>query len=216
MTKKKPKAETPNKAAVEVKQPKDEPSDAALAQTVLSPSVQAASTIQLWQCELLDFKSLLDELKQQVEMVNSGDMKRPETMLLTQAHTLDSLFNKLAQKAYKQEYISQLETFLRLALKAQSQCRSTLETLATLKNPVIFAQQANIAHGSQQINNGIPSRAEEQAIAPNKLLRESPHATLDTGRTIETGAIDSPMETVAAVHRPENICKQGQSITQPL
>jgi hypothetical protein len=36
-----------------------------------------------------------------------------------------------------------------LALKAQSQCRATLETLAAIKNPqpVAFVRQANIAHG---------------------------------------------------------------------
>ena len=43
---------------------------------------------------------------------------------------------------------------MRLALKAQSQCRTTIETLTILKNPTtIFARQANIAQGSQQVNN---------------------------------------------------------------
>jgi hypothetical protein len=47
---------------------------------------------------------------------------------------------------------------MRLALKAQSQCRATLETLATVKNPpVLFAKQANIANGPQQVNNGTPA-----------------------------------------------------------
>jgi hypothetical protein len=42
---------------------------------------------------------------------------------------------------------------MRMALKAQSQCRQTLETLATIKNPpVVFARQANIAQGPQQVN----------------------------------------------------------------
>jgi hypothetical protein len=45
---------------------------------------------------------------------------------------------------------------MRLALKAQSQCRATIETLAEIKNPqpVAFVQQADVAHGPQQINNG--------------------------------------------------------------
>jgi hypothetical protein len=39
--------------------------------------------------------------------------------------------------------------------KAQNQCRMTLETLSTIKNPpVVYAKQANIAHGPQQVNNG--------------------------------------------------------------
>ena len=40
---------------------------------------------------------------------------------------------------------------MRMALKAQNQCRMTLETLATIKNPpVVFAKQANTAQGPQQ------------------------------------------------------------------
>jgi hypothetical protein len=32
--------------------------------------------------------------------------------------------------------------------------RMTLESLATIKNPpVVYARQANIAHGPQQVNN---------------------------------------------------------------
>jgi hypothetical protein len=43
---------------------------------------------------------------------------------------------------------------MRLALKAQGQCRATLETLAVLKNPpTVFAKQANIAAGAQQVTN---------------------------------------------------------------
>ncbi len=45
--------------------------------------------------------------------------------------------------------------------QAQGQCRAALETPAPIKNPtVVFARQANIAHGPQQINNGMePARA---------------------------------------------------------
>ena len=40
---------------------------------------------------------------------------------------------------------------MRMAMKAQNQCRMTLETLATIKNPpVVFAKQANINNGGQQ------------------------------------------------------------------
>jgi hypothetical protein len=55
-----------------------------------------------------------------------------------------------------------LEAFMRMALRAQAQCRTTLETLANIKNaPVVFARQANVTTGPQQINNGTapPSRA---------------------------------------------------------
>ena len=73
-----------------------------------------------------------------------------------------------------------------MAFRAQNQCRMTLETLANIKNPpVVFAKQANISQGHQQINNCVPaSRAEENKNQQNKLLLEEAHyagTTLDTG-----------------------------------
>ena len=52
-------------------------------------------------------------------------------MLTAQAHTLDALFTALVQRAALNsgEYIGAADTYNRLALKAQSQCRATLETL---------------------------------------------------------------------------------------
>jgi hypothetical protein len=46
------------------------------------------------------------------------------------------------------------------------QCVRTLKVLGTLKNPpnVAFVKQANIAHGHQQVNYGVPA---ETAPAPN-------------------------------------------------
>ena len=70
-------------------------------------------------------------------------------MLLSQAHTLDALFNQLTQKAVAQGQMPRYEAFMKLAFKAQSQCRVILETLSTIKNPpVIFAKQANISTGN--------------------------------------------------------------------
>jgi hypothetical protein len=53
------------------------------------------------------------------------------------------------------DHLDASERFMRLALKAQSQCRSTIESLAEIKNPssVAFVKQANIAKGHQQVNN---------------------------------------------------------------
>jgi hypothetical protein len=56
---------------------------------------------------------------------------------------------------------SAAESYFKMALKAQNQCRMTLETLSNIKNPpVVYAKQANIANGPQQVNNG-PTRARE-------------------------------------------------------
>ena len=153
------KAATKPKHVVEVVCSKDDNFDDAVALTLTRPEVHAAVTIQQWQ-PLLDVNALSRTLALQIDDVNNGNMKRPEAMLLAQAHTLDQLFNTLAQRAHGRETVSSCETHLRLAFKAQNQCRTTLETLSNIKNPpVIFAKQANISNGHQQVNNGTPAPA---------------------------------------------------------
>jgi hypothetical protein len=85
-----------------------------------------------------------------------------------------------------------------MAMKAQNQCRMTLETLSTIKNPpVVYAKQANIAHGPQQVNNGtVPSRAEEKINSPNKLLEPSNEIPMDTGAPGTAGGSNSQVEAV--------------------
>jgi hypothetical protein len=83
-----------------------------------------------------------------------NDVSNCEAMLYSQAHALQAIFVDSLLQATKQEWFSNSEAHMRLALKAQSNCRATLETLATIKNPlVVFARQANIAQGPQQVNN---------------------------------------------------------------
>ena len=102
---------------------------------------------------------------------------------MNQATALQSLFARLTEKAFCEAHLPQFDGFMRMALRAQNQCRATLETLAALKNPpLVFAKQANIAHGNQQVNNGIPkpaahARAGENKIQQNELLTEVQHGT---------------------------------------
>src|ERR1017187_7567322 len=142
-----------------------------IAQLAVTPSLQAASTIKRWSSAVgdLDISGLIDELRQQAATASSGDLKRQEAMLAIQAHTLDTIFNELARRSSTNlgGYLEAADRYMRLALKAQSQCRATIETLAEIKNPrpVAFVNQANIANGPQQVNNcpdGIPARAQKK------------------------------------------------------
>jgi hypothetical protein len=152
--------------------PGDDPAELQ-ARSITRPTVQAAATIQ----EFADRKAeteltvnaLIDELQRHCDAANNGNLEREEAMLVAQAHTLDAIFNTLARRACGQEYLKNWETFMRLALKAQSQCRTTIETLAAIKNPqpLAFVRQANIATGPQQVNNGtaVPGAVREAAHA---------------------------------------------------
>jgi hypothetical protein len=136
-------------------------------------------------------------------------LKRAETLLTVQAHTLDAIFNELAQRAALNigEYLNACETYLRLALKAQSQCRATLETLAAIKNPtpVAFVKQANIAAGPQQVNNGatVP-RAREIKSTQTKLSGAANELRPDTRASTLTGRTDPQMAAVGAVDGTED------------
>lgn len=165
-----------------------------------SSSIQNTISVQAWGKFAGDANlgDLLDDLRTQVKDVVDGNMRPVETMLYGQALALQTIFTSLSRRAVHQDHLKQFQTHLTLALKAQSQCRATLEALAEIKNPrhVNIVQQANIAAGgNQQVNNtyaGMPSHTDAARTGnfqsePNELLtdnREAQHgATLDTGAT---------------------------------
>ena len=96
-------------------------------------------------------------LEETVAAVRRGELGDAEALLMAQAVTLNTIFARCAVQASRNlegQHLEGTERYLRLALKAQSQCRTTIETLAIVKNPTtIFARQANIAAGPQQVNN---------------------------------------------------------------
>jgi len=170
------KTEQGGKRVVEVPAEGSETKEAIQARTISNPTVRASVTVASFSNVFgdADLGALIGELQKQAKRVHGGDLKRAESMLMTQAHTLDAIFNELARRSALNmgEYINAAERYMRLALKAQSQCRATLETLSTIKNPpVVFAKQANIANGPQQVNNGQPAPACEKTVSEqNELL----------------------------------------------
>ena len=126
---------------------------------VLSPMVQSAVGIESWGkfAGEIDLAELLEGQREQFKKVQAGDMQPVEAMLYGQAKTLETIFTSLARRAASQEYLKQFQAYLGMALKAQAQCRATLEALAEIKNPrpVAFVKQANITNGPQQVNNGM-------------------------------------------------------------
>lgn len=193
--------------------PPDPEKAQASAKLFLSPSVNAAAVAIEYLKQPFgdeqDMGALVDCLSGSVKDVWAGDMRRAEAMLYGQATALQAIFTNLARRANSQQYLKHLETYLRLALKAQSQCRATLETLATIKaGPAIFARQANIAHGPQQVNNGLPAdkcaRAGETESAKTELLGASDGERLDTGTTSASGRSNPALETVGEIDGAEN------------
>lgn len=154
----------------------------------------------------IDVPGLLATLRDHTTAVNTGDLSRAEGMLINQADALQAIFVNLTERALRREYLAHMEVFMKLALKAQTQCRATLETLATIKNPpVVYARQANVTTGPQQINNGVdPARARENENPPNQLLGAANELHQDTRASGSTIADDSPLEAVGAIYGAKN------------
>ena len=187
----------------QVRRKRGESDRSAVARTVLHPATNAAHTAQVFSPVMapmeLDLPSLVDELADQCSAVSRGDMTRPEALLYSQAQSLDAIFHSLVGKAssnlsYNPE---KAERLMRLAFKAQAQSRTTVETLANLKNPrpVAYVTQANIGQ-NVQVNNGV---AREISSEPSR-LQEQAHERLDTGTACEGSAVDSHLEALGAVH----------------
>ena len=179
----------------------------------LLPTIQAAVAIAAYNnaSESLDLGELVNALAEQTRETVAGNMNRSEVMLTAQAHTLDAIFNNHARHAINAQHMNNLDRYLKLALRAQSQCRATWEALATIKNPPVmgYVRQANIAHGPQQVNNASAapdsgSRAGEKQDRPNKLLEEKDGERLDTGAAGKAGEVDSEMAPLGKVERTKN------------
>lgn len=180
------------------------------AQMLTSPEVAACRIQRAIQpknlADEIDVPGLLATLRGHATAVNAGDLSRAEAMLVNQANALQAIFVNLTERSMRQEYLAYMEALMKLALKAQSQCRATLETLATIKNPpVVYARQANVTTGPQQINNGLDhTRAWENQNTPNQLLGAVDELRQDTRASGSAVKDDPPLEAVGAIHGAKN------------
>jgi hypothetical protein len=222
MTRKKtPPAPKPSKAIPRRADDDPEVAHRNYAEAVTAPEVGAFRILSA--CEQPGLKGQLDTpamirlLKDRGEAVNGGDLSHAEQMLAAQATALQTLFVRLSERAMEQGHMPNIEGFMRLALRAQSQCRATLETLAAIKNPpVIYAKQINQTTGPQQINNGTsaPSRKREIEIEPNKLLEADDGKRMDTRAARAAVGADPIMATLGTLDRAEVGVGQGDRGTQ--
>jgi len=185
--------------------PKGEPESRTLKphELILSPSCQGAIGMDAWGkfAGATDLADMVKDLRERIDKIKAGDMSSVEAMLYTQAMTLQTMFTSLARQAASETGLKQYQAKLTFALKAQAQCRSTLEALAQVKNPTPYIRQANIANGPQQVNNGqqtaqTGSPAGNSQPLQNKLLEHQHGDTLEFGAQGAAGRANPHMATV--------------------
>jgi hypothetical protein len=190
---------------------------AEMAQSSISANTATTLTFSAGTFGKIDLTCLIDAMRDKVAKVQRGDMADMEALLVAQATALDAIFNEMARRAALNmgEYIKAADTYMRLALKAQSQSRCTVEALAEIKNPrpVAFVKQANIAHGPQQVNNGTLAHG-NNSISSNELSGAGNELLPDARASQVEGRIDRPLEAVGEIYGAANGGREGYQCSQ--
>jgi hypothetical protein len=148
---------------------------------------------------MLPVTSVVTAMTETAKRINANNLQEVEATLVSQATAMNIMFTELGRRAALNmgANLDASERYFRMALKAQNQCRMTLETLSNIKNPpVIYAKQANITNGPQQVNNH--AHAGENRNQPNKILEQSYDERMDGGTQSQTSVSNSELETVGA------------------
>lgn len=154
-----------------------------------------------------DLQGLAETSEKQARAIAADDFGSLEFMLLTQATALQAMFTDLALRAKGQDRLDAIQTMTTLALKCAAQSRQAITALAELRMPksVLFAKQANIAAGPQQVNNGLAalSRANESLDRPNELSGPTHELLQDARAQSAASGADPQVEAVGALDRAE-------------
>lgn len=104
--------------------------------------------------EPLPLADLVGVMGDEVRKASDGDLGLASRTLAAQAMALDTMFAELAQRAALNmgEYPQATERYLRLAFRAQTNCRTTLEALAKLHQPrEQIVRHVHVNEGAQAI-----------------------------------------------------------------
>ncbi len=127
-----------------VEQTENETGSQAMARKMLNPDFRNAFTASNFAEKVLGtsmetpgIMDYVDHMQAVTKAAHGGDIAMASRILAAQALTLDSMFTELGRRCALNmgEYINAAERYGRLALKAQSNCRATLEALAKLHQP---------------------------------------------------------------------------------
>jgi hypothetical protein len=182
-----------NREALTVTADPDKTSSRQLADIALDPAAHAAAATRMFTQSTFGaqdttdlFASMLDKGK----AAKSGDLGHYKAMLAAQADTLNSIFTEMARRAAVNmgEYIGATESYMRLGLKAQTQCRATIEALDSLTSGrVQTVKHVHVNEGGQAI---VADQFHQHSGGKeNGKSNEQPHATGTAG---ESAALPSP------------------------
>ncbi len=130
--------------SVNIQQAEDETDGQALARNLLEPHLRHGATAMAFASPVLSknvekpgIGDYVDHLDNACKKAEQGDLSLASRMLASQAMTLDAMFTEFGRRAALNvgEYPQAADRYAKLALKAQTNCRSALEALAKLHQP---------------------------------------------------------------------------------
>lgn len=141
MTKAKKPATAKNTLEIQAKDGDDR--DLLLAKVALAPGARHAATASNFAASLFSdnhqspIMASTAALGEKMAAAGRGDKAMASDILAAQAVVLDTMFTELARRSAANlgQYIDAADRYMRLALKAQANCRATLEALAKLHQP---------------------------------------------------------------------------------
>lgn len=175
---------TPKKQTLKVPAIEGKSDGRRLAEVSINPAAHSLVTVQQFTNKTFgehDVTDLFCAVSDKVKSISKGDLTEARAMLAAQAISLNAIFTEMARRAgiNMGDYLQATQTYLRLALKAQAQSRSTIEALDRLTNGhVQTVKHVHVAEGGQAViadefhhhtggkQNG---RSDEQPHAPGKL-----------------------------------------------
>lgn len=164
----------------------------------LASNVAVARGWAGWLLGSMDGSELYVAMAALVARVNSGDLTDVEGMLISQAVHLNAQFHVFVEA--RPHTNADASPGVRAANGLS--CAESVPRYP--REPTVFARQANIAQGPQQVNNASPARAAQLEGTPNKLL-EAPHEErLDSETPSAAGQGDQAMAPVGAVDRTQD------------
>ena len=133
-----------------------------------------------------------DAIKDQGKIAESGDLAFASRLLAAQAMTLDNIFAETARRMALNmgEHLAAMEIYARVALKAQTNSRATIEALAKLHQPrEQTVRHVHVNEGGQAV---IAEQFHHHTGGPeNGQSDEQPHAT-GTGEAGSGPALSGP------------------------
>lgn len=178
--------------ALTIEKGTDETGAQAMARKLLEPTLKNAAAASGFASKMLGTESELPGIGDYADHIHfvtgkaaEGDLEMVSKILAAQAITLDGMFAELARRAALNmgEYISAAERYGRLALKAQSNCRATLDTLAKLHQP----REQTVRH--VHVNEG------GQAIVANQFHNHSGGQSAISGNEMQMPELRTFSET---------------------